>query len=295
MTRETSEPIPTPDRIARPLSLVQAIEANLVCKELIVNNRRVNTFIDTGSGVSVLSDDLARELGSLFPWEGHSVILANGEDLKPTWVIKLSVSTQERRDKWVETKAVVLPLGEMSLLLGNNVLKQLGTLIVDYDLNGKPVVEFKPPARSVQPDKALDAADDVNIPAFAALAVKVNRKSPDEGLGGTEDTSAVLEPSAKLFLQQGISLGHAVVSDTEQVVLVNLSGQEQTVRKGTTVAFLTSAESIIENWVLNEEKTSNYNWESDLPFSERINPNLTVPQGFGVVEFCIFLLLAVGP
>ena len=164
------------DLVPRPLAVVQASDANLVYKNVVVKNYQVKAIIDTVAGLSVVSDDLARELGSLFPWKGHSVMLANGENLTPVWGIKLRASSEENPEHVVGAEAVVLPLEGKNLLLGNGIIRQLGTLTVTYDDTGLPVVDFQPTGENRSKEKALIASEDVRMPAFAAMAIRVDRK-----------------------------------------------------------------------------------------------------------------------
>ena len=105
-----------------------------------MNGYRINTIINTGAGVSVVTSSLACQIGTgLFPWEGHSVILANGEDLKPEWGIRFTIAEPGKEEEPVEISAIVLPFGGANLLLGNDVLKPMGAQI-NYPSGGPPEV-----------------------------------------------------------------------------------------------------------------------------------------------------------
>ena len=56
-------------------------------------------------------------------------------------------------------------------------MRQLGTLKVTYDDTGLPVVDFQPTGENRPKERALIASEDVRMPAFAAMAIRVNRKN----------------------------------------------------------------------------------------------------------------------
>jgi predicted aspartyl protease len=90
----------------------------------------VKAVIDTGAVSTVISPKLlACTKFQMTAWEGPRIIMANGSTASP---LGATLITKQLHNKMAKGKAVVMQMGGIDLLLGNDSLKQFGKLQIDY-------------------------------------------------------------------------------------------------------------------------------------------------------------------
>ena len=85
-------------------------------------------MIDTVAAVTNVSTRFAEQFPqSVKPWKGPEVSLANGQVLTPVAGIKVKVILQGKSS---QIFALILPLPNVDILLGNDILRQFGDIKV---------------------------------------------------------------------------------------------------------------------------------------------------------------------
>ena len=130
---------------------------------------------------------------------GPMIKLADGRLIQPTARAKFDI---ELREYALSVEAVVLNLGAFGLLIGANVLEQLGKVSIDY-LSNPPKLclltgDFAMKAIQ-QPEKfpKMRSQQRVTIPALSAKLVSV--KWEDESPTSRNEKVVLLEPSKELL------------------------------------------------------------------------------------------------
>jgi len=96
-----------------------------------------NALIDTGSDLTIVSPEWCKRINAkIGPWEGPQLWMANSTTASVNGVAEIEVSNY--RGKAAGT-ALVMPMNGYDLLLGNNFLRQFGTLKIDYTTDGHQI------------------------------------------------------------------------------------------------------------------------------------------------------------
>ena len=99
-------------------------------KHLLCNGLEAKALIDTRAAITAVSKEFADSIKkSLRNWNGPSVSLANGQVVYPKKGVEISVKIRNHTAKGL---AVVMPLTDSDILLGNDFLKQFGSLNINY-------------------------------------------------------------------------------------------------------------------------------------------------------------------
>ena len=158
----------------------------------------------------------------------------------------------------------VMPLTNSDVLLGNEFLWQFGSLNIRYLQDNSPNLE------QWTLDSDISSEDNQNdmrvfmltarqIPAASMALVKV---MINYGIQNPTAKAWIVEPSTDLFMKKGVSLGHSIITNLNEVYLTNLSNQVQYIPRGTCLAKL---ETIYET---NSLCVNNM---TELPMDETIN------------------------
>ena len=125
--------------------------------------------------------------------------LANGEVLAPGAEIEVKVILQ---NKSAQIFALILPLPNVDVLLGNDILRQFGDLKVHYrKMNEKD--EERTITIPAQQETHIMLQQDVSIPAYAIVAVST-KTNTNANLYGK---AWVVEPSAMLLTKRALVWG----------------------------------------------------------------------------------------
>ena len=96
-----------------------------------------NALIDTGSNLTIVSPEWCERINAkIGPWEGPQLWMANATTASVNGVAEIEVSNS--RGKAAGTALVMLMNG-YDLLLGNNFLRQFGTLRIEYTTDGHQI------------------------------------------------------------------------------------------------------------------------------------------------------------
>lgn len=103
----------------------------LVLKDVICCKYLVEAIIDTGSGITVVSPTFSKLLNiPLQPWIGPDILLADGQRTRPLGSINIEVRID---NVTVFVSAIVLQINGYDLLLGNDTLRQLKSIKINYE------------------------------------------------------------------------------------------------------------------------------------------------------------------
>lgn len=219
------------------LNIPPANRSNLVFTKVTCRNRTLEAIIDTGAEISVISPKACEllNINSLQNWEGPLLIMANGTRAQPNGTVTLEMVIGSTP---VTAVAAVLPINGFDLLLGNNALRQLRTVQIEYDPEGAAVFSNNPESEP----KAVSAStptivsrESRTIPALSMVTVAVEvQENEIEFL----NLQLIIEPCNKILVTKGFSVGHLLLPFGENpcianIKLVNFSRTDQWLNRGT--------------------------------------------------------------
>lgn len=103
---------------------------DLIIKKVNCCQLEVESVIYTGAGVSVISPGLRDRLQlESHKWEGRFLLLANGHKVYSETCVNLSIMVDNRQ---IVIQPVVMDINGFDLLLGNDSLRQLQNIRIDY-------------------------------------------------------------------------------------------------------------------------------------------------------------------
>lgn len=111
-------------------TIASSNRSKLVLKDVLCKNYSVEAIIDTGSGITVFSPQLCRYLQ--FPikkWHGPNVFLAGEKQASVEGAVDAKVLINGRT---VFGCALVFEINDYDLLLGNDALRQLKMIKINY-------------------------------------------------------------------------------------------------------------------------------------------------------------------
>ncbi|KAI9565174.1 hypothetical protein GHT06_008951 [Daphnia sinensis] len=191
-------------------------------------NVKTTAVIDTGAAVTVISPELLKKTQFVQqPWDGSGIILANGSRVMPLGAAEIL------------SKAIVMAMSGMELSMGNDFLKQFGSIRINYQaekplltMGDLPLAAISLPAKEESEDTVLVSNERQEIPAYSIKPVPAKVSSKMEG-------ACVLKPSDSLMATTSLSTGHAIVqNDLENIPVANLSPKSVWLEKGVTLGTL---------------------------------------------------------
>ncbi|KAI9565302.1 hypothetical protein GHT06_009090 [Daphnia sinensis] len=180
---------------------------NLIKEPVFCGEVKTTAVIDTGAAVTVISPELLKKTQFVQqPWDGSGIILANGSRVMP--LLEAAEILVTHKDRSVKGKAIVMAMSGMELLMGNDFLKQFGSIRINY-----------------QAEKPLLTMGDLPL---AAISLPAKEES--------EDTVLVSNERQEI---PALSTGHAIVqNDLENIPVANLSPKSVWLEKGVTLGTL---------------------------------------------------------
>lgn len=99
----------------------------------------VETIVDTGAGICVVSPQLCSKLSLKIKssWNGGQILTADGTPIIPEGSVELVLMIDGQR---IRIEAAVFEINGFDLLLWNDVLWKLGSIKIDYVNDGPAVV-----------------------------------------------------------------------------------------------------------------------------------------------------------
>ncbi len=224
-----------------------AEKSHLVLAPVTCKNRVIEAVVDTSAGVTVISPELCKTLGLPLhkKWEGPLLLMANGSVTHPESSVSLEILVDGVQ---IYVEAAVLTLNGIKLLLGNNALRQLDSIQIDYLTGGGAIFSSKPESESVKKEPKLGSL--TNRQAITAPALSIITVSVDVAYaGGTPgEQYRLVEPSNKVLIDKGLSIGNLLLSETTsatlEVQLVNFSRVDQWLNKGTVLGCILPASEV---------------------------------------------------
>ena len=210
---------------------------------------------------------------SITDWYGPNIRLANGQVLYPEKGIEISINLRSNKAQGV---AVIMPLTSAVILLGNDFLKQFGSLNIRYtnvnDSNPGPwSVHPEITVASKQSEIFVYLSKGVQIPAQSMVPVEVESDIDQHG-----NLSWIVEPSVTLFTNKGASLGHSIITDKQRVCRTNLTHKAQFVPEGTCLAKLEPMEGSTSLAIDSLEDTSIEDLANPTELREKLDSRMSL-------------------
>ena len=139
--------------------------------------------------------------------------------LWPTCGIRVNINIGQKEAKGV---AIVMPLPNIVILIGNDLLRQFGYIEIHYGEQADDDYYFFNMTPSQQTSIVL--SQDIVVTAKSVVPVATSLV-PGQTLG--KKKFFVVEPSTPLSVKKGVSLGHSIITSLDQILLTNLSNQPQ--------------------------------------------------------------------
>lgn len=226
--------------------------SNLVFTKAECKNNHFEAIVDTGAGISVISPEFCKFL-KLVPkerWEGPKLLMANGAVITPEAFVSLEIFVEETP---IYIEAAVLAINGYKVILGNDALRQLDVIKIEYERDGATIFSANPGTElDVQGENGemgtIRSEESRVIPAYSIVTVTME---VDTKPSYTSKTRQMIEPTNKLLIDKGVSVGHLLLSneelkDTVEIQVVNFSRVDQWLNKGTVLGSIFPVEVATE-------------------------------------------------
>jgi hypothetical protein len=201
----------------------------------------------------------------LQPWEGPDILLADGQRTRPSGKIEIKVII----DKIVvEVSAIVLQIYGCDLLLGNDTLRKLISIKINYTaeqasfhLGDIDCSDNKPAVHS----SFIFAKEAQTIPAHSMMAIAVERTNLKNA--STNVGLLMVEPSSKVMLDKGLSVGwfcYQSDSPPDVVQLISFSDSPQWIGKGSKLGEIINVEVTDTSPLPPEDQDIDFNFENSI-------------------------------
>ena len=182
------------DRNPRPINALHTTGKTLVKAHVLANGIEAVALIDTGAALTAVSEHFANRVPKAkCKWTGPAIYLANGQAIEPThgWNLHLKI-----KGKKAEGVAVVMPLPNTDILVGNDLLRQFRKIKIHYDkLDDNNDFNTTPTLRA-----SVVLLQDIVIPAKSIVPVPTEL-TPH--IPFITPTAWIVEPSTELFFNKG--------------------------------------------------------------------------------------------
>ncbi|KZS10201.1 Uncharacterized protein APZ42_025383 [Daphnia magna] len=204
--------------------------------EILIGGRPVDTLVDTGAIISVISPSLASKLKlKIVSWEGPMFVTADGQPINPKEKVSLTVTN---KNVSVEGEALVLKTFGPEFIMGRNLVKLFREQKICF--SDPPIVELgaihMEASNGNETVRKVTAMVRVTVLKSSAVPVKVS--IPESG-GNT--TIMLLRPSNKLLQNSGLSAGHALIDCSKKDAVVhemNVDHADHMIVEGTSIGQL---------------------------------------------------------
>jgi hypothetical protein len=258
----------------------QLDRSKLVFKKVICGEYPVEAIIDTGSGITVVSPNFSKMLGiPLQPWVGPDILLADGQRTRPSGSVEIKVTID---NIVVEVSAIVLQINGYDLLLGNDTLRKLISIKINYTaeqasfhLGDIDYSDNKPAGHS----NFIVAKEAQTIPAHSMMAIAVRRTNV---AASTNVGLLMVEPSSKVMLDKGLSVGRFCYqsdSPPDVVRLINFSDSPQWIGEGSKLG------EIVDVEIANISPLPAEDPITDFDFENSINTELLIEHRQAIKDF----------
>jgi len=220
-----------------------SVENELLYLEISLNDEPINAVIDTGSNVSIMSEELARKLEvPILPFEGLPVRTATGEAVKAFGECELPLSFQNsNRKSTMRIDVIVVKDFKFPLVLGNNFNIAAGTII---DFRNKAIV-FEAPKNlnllnkenRIKFDKfknTFHICEEITIPPLTKVKIRATVSNKD-----LITFTCEVMPNKSIFKKQLIYAKNPSVDVSDGIAefeIKNSSQKEQTIKRSAIIA-----------------------------------------------------------
>ena len=190
--------------------------------------------------MSVITPELCQDLNlTVTSWTGPALILANGSPATLVGAVQITVENPRGR---ASGSAIVMTMDGMSLLLGNDFLKQFGKLEIDYR-NLNPLITLgELPLSNVSvetPDSQSGMGGRQPIFSLKPRMIPARSVAPVQ-IAAIETTQEewLLEP-CQLMKSKGLSAGRSLMSGKNPSIFVtNFSAKDEWLSEGVSLGEL---------------------------------------------------------
>ena len=180
--------------------------------------------------MSVITPELCQDLNlTVTSWTGPALILANGSPATPVGAVQITVANPRGR---ASGSAIVMTMDGMSLLLGNDFLKQFGKLEIDYR-NLNPLITLgELPLSNVSvetPDSQSGMGGRQPIFSLKPRLIPARSVAPVQ-IAAIETTQE--EPSSQLMKSKGLSAGRLMSGKNPSIFVTNFSAKDEWLSEG---------------------------------------------------------------
>ena len=192
-----------------PAKIGQITTGSLVIQREICNGIEIDAIIDIGASLLAISPVLLKHFNSEGnTYQGPLLIMASGQEIKPEK--EFDIHIEHPSGATATATVAVLELTGDHLLLGNDILRQFGTITVEYDGPDNATLvltlQIKPSPETQQPQQLI-AKEACQLPAHSIKAV------PIFGIRFCKQSAmAMIEPAPQLASKKGVIPGHALIS-----------------------------------------------------------------------------------
>lgn len=230
--------------------------SNLVLTSVKYNNHPIEAIIDTGAGITVVLPSLFKRLNLSLrnSWEGPLLVIANGAVVQPEGCVNLEVIVD---GILICVEAAVMALNGYELLLVNNALRQLESAHIANSKGKNSFFSIKLGTGEMDKETnngTVSSHTSLTVPtkSIITITVDVNRPIPCMRM-----TNKILEPSSKVFLENGYSVGRLLLPielpNKLEIELANFSRAEQWLNKGTVLGCI-SPVNLVGDLPVNEDQ-----------------------------------------
>ena len=268
--------------------------SNLVFTTVKCRGRFVEAIVDTGAEITIISPKCCKVL-NVTPnpkWEGPVLRMVNGVIERPKGSATLEIFVNNIP---VHVTAAVLPINGFDLLLGNNALRQLSAIEIDYCTEESPLFSSKPELEEEEGEKAnvgtIVSQESRSIPARSMIIVPVEMKNT-----GNSNARKIIEPSNKVLMSKGISVGRILLpseypSNELDVRLVNFSQTDQWLNVGMVLGQIVEIEDpeqlIVSRIGSKEDGSADGGRANQLSFAESINQDLPSAEKQAITDLLL--------
>jgi hypothetical protein len=217
------------------INLLEIAGRDMVKGEFWCNGKKVMALIDTGAAISAISPEFAATILNKEQrcWEGPAVKMADGSLLQPDFVMTITVQ-HDSGIGWGD--AIIIPLQQTELLLGNNILRHFGSIHITYDDHGSEITfgnDSDQNNEEAGTNIPIFSADTVLVPARSTKIIGVSIPS---GYSQNSSEKLWLTRPNKATLKENLVTECSIHRHPTMVMVSNHSHEDRVIKKGTVVA-----------------------------------------------------------
>ena len=204
----------------------------------------VETIFDTGAVICVISPQLCSKLSikTKSSWKRGQILTANGTRIIPEGSAELVPMIDGQR---IRIEAAVLEMNGFDLLLGNDALRKLGSIKIDYVNDGPAVLSTGFDVGEVKGELyQMVCNESRSIPALSMIMLAV------EGRGkASSNEISMVKPNVKVMLDKGLSVSWVILPSEgipATMQLLNFSTSRQWIAEETVLGQIVGVKDVMK-------------------------------------------------